>query len=169
MFRYGRWFLVTWRATGRACDKPRRSGILCAIVALSGVLASGCGSAVSNGLVDASSGADSSDASYAPCNDGRCGPNLVCEYPIADGCYAKGLCVPERGCGGAAKQPTYCGCDGGGVLGTCDLPGYVTGPVQSLFAIDGGSSWSAACMPCDAGGPCICSDAGSLCAEIAGP
>src|SRR5581483_1601414 len=52
-------------STDRACDKARRSGILGAIVALSGVLASGCGSAVSNGLVDASSGADGSDGTAA--------------------------------------------------------------------------------------------------------
>ncbi len=74
-----------------------------------------------------------------------------------------------EGCGGAGRQPTYCGCDGGGVLGTCDLPGYVTGPVQSLCAIDGGGSWSAACVPCGAGGPCICSDAGSFFPDIPDP
>jgi hypothetical protein len=118
------------------------------------------GGASDGGPVNRAGGA--SDAGYPPCIGGTCGPNLVCEYPIADGCSAKGICVPQRGCGGSGKQPTCCGCDGGGVLGTCDLPGYVTGSVQSFFAIDGGGSWSAACVPCGAGGPCICSDAGSF-------
>jgi hypothetical protein len=125
------------------------------------------GSVGDGGAVNRDAGV--SDAGYEPCNDGACGPTFVCEYPIADGCYAKGICVPQRGCGGAGKQPTYCGCDGGGVLGTCDLRGYVTGPVQSLFAIDGGGSWSAACVPCGAGGPCACSDAGPWCPDLPSP
>jgi hypothetical protein len=92
-----------------------------------------------------------------PCTEGTCGTDLVCEYPMADGCSARGVCVPMKSCGGAGRQPTYCGCDGGSVLGTCDLRGYVTGPVQSFLALDGGSSWS--CKPCDAGGTCAATTA----------
>jgi hypothetical protein len=114
------------------------------------------------------------DAEYSPCTNRTCGPNLVCEYAMSDGCSAQGICVPFKSCGGAGLQPTYCGCDGRGVVGSCDRPGYVTAPVQSFWAVDGGWNWSAACLPCDAGGPCSCPDGGPVqpvpsCASIAHP
>lgn len=117
---------------------------------------------------------DAPDAEYPPCTNRTCGPNLVCEYAMSDGCSAQGICVPFKSCGGAGFQPTYCGCDGRGVAMSCDHPGYVMAPVQSFWAVDGGGNWSAACLPCDAGGPCFCADGGPVqpvpsCASIAHP
>jgi hypothetical protein len=142
--------------------------------ALVGLLASqdACGATTSNGpeaggdaVLEADSMGDGgkSGGTHSPCAHGACGPNLVCEYPVAAGCSAEGVCVPFTPCGGAGKQPTYCGCDGGGVLGTCDVPGYVTGPVQSVFTVDGGAT---GCVPCHSGGPCRCADPSAVCGSL---
>ena len=122
------------------------SSVLDAGDATSNGLSAGDASTFDGDVVDAVRASDGGalDASYPPCTDGLCGPGFVCEYPMADGCNATGVCVPFMSCGGAGKQPTYCGCDGGGVLGTCDVPGYVAGPVQSFFSVDSGTwTWGA--------------------------
>jgi hypothetical protein len=79
-----------------------------------------------------------SDAGDAPTNaagqpcrsDGDCGPNYACAYAIVLSCTAAGVCVRVTPCGGSGKQPTYCGCDGGGFVRSCGLPsGYSQAPV----------------------------------------
>lgn len=125
--------------------------------------------ALDGDVADSAVGSDGSalDASYPLCTNGTCGPGLVCQYPMADGCNAKGVCVPFKSCGGAGKQPTYCACDGGGVLGTCDVPGYVAGPVQSFFNVDGGAwTWGARCVACQSGGPCTCAEPSAGCGSV---
>lgn len=73
------------------------------------------------------------DAAGQPCrSDGDCGPNYACAYAIVLSCAAAGVCVQVTPCGGSGKQPTYCGCDGGGFVRRCDLPGgYSQAPVFS--------------------------------------
>ena len=102
-------------STDRAGDKAGRGRILGTIVAVS-ILASGCGSAVNNGPVDASSGADgsggatahgsSNDGALPACvwpdslnptdaSDGRCVANqayLSCRYPNG----ATEICVSDN-------------------------------------------------------------------------
>lgn len=79
------------------------------------------------------SGDASVDAGWQRCgSDGDCGPNYACAYSIARSCTAVGVCLPLASCGGAGKQPTYCGCDGGAFVRRCDLPwGYSQAPVLS--------------------------------------
>jgi hypothetical protein len=65
-------------------------------------------------------------------SDGGCGANFVCAYSSAAACGATGVCVPATQNAGACRVPTFCGCDGGSVLGRCDLPvGYTPAPVLS--------------------------------------
>jgi hypothetical protein len=73
------------------------------------------------------------DAAGLVCrSDSDCRPNYACAYPVNESCAAAGVCVPVTACGGAGKQPTYCGCDGGGFVRRCDLPGgYSQAPVLS--------------------------------------
>jgi hypothetical protein len=74
---------------------------------------------------------ESDGGSYAAC-DGSCGPDALCAYLVDAGCSAAGVCVPLNGFGpGCGRAPSYCGCDGTGFVGRCDLPtGYVPAPVE---------------------------------------
>jgi hypothetical protein len=77
-------------------------------------------------------GGGSSDGGAACATDGGCGPGFVCGYPIAAACGATGVCVPRTVNVGACRIPLACGCDGGSVPGSCDLPGgYSPAPVLS--------------------------------------
>jgi hypothetical protein len=94
-----------------------------------------------------SSGSDAPTiAAGQPCrSDGDCGPNYACAYAIVQSCTAAGVCVRVTPCGGSGKQQAYCGCDGGGLVRSCELPGgYSQAPVFS--------GAYPPCSPLDSGG-----------------
>jgi hypothetical protein len=73
------------------------------------------------------------DGGWQRCmSDTDCGPSFACAYSVARSCTAVGVCLPVVVCAGNGKQPSYCGCDGGGFVRRCDLPaGYAQAPVLS--------------------------------------
>jgi hypothetical protein len=92
------------------------------------ILAFACNSSSGDG---SSGGGDAgAEAAYYPSCDGGCVPDAACAYPISASCGALGVCVPVAPCGGCGRQPTYCGCDGRGVVQSGDIPaGYSPAPV----------------------------------------
>jgi hypothetical protein len=106
------------------------------------MLAFGCSSGPSPQPDAASPDLRSEDAG-APCVDtSNCAASEVCAYPLADGCSAKGHCIP-------VAQPTcasfteLCGCDGTIVRGGgCFYPpGFAGGPTKGdpiTACMDGG-------------------------------
>jgi hypothetical protein len=74
--------------------------------------------------------ADAGSPEGGPCNlTTDCVVGLLCGYPIAAGCAAQGVCVPEQlTC--PIDGPTVCACDGTGVGLACIYgPGYAAVPV----------------------------------------
>jgi hypothetical protein len=126
-------------------------------------------------------GCGSSDPSIPGAHQGMscthesdCAPGLVCGYAVADGCAARGTCIPRwppdggAACGALA---TNCGCDGQVVITGCNyFQGYAPAPVTTGLACltDGGRD-AFACgalgETCGPGGCCqpslVCSPAGS--------
>jgi hypothetical protein len=113
------------------------------ITIISGIIVAGCGGN------DATSGQDMTtnlDMTIGqPCIDtSQCpGPNFVCAFQIADGCAAKGHCMPVA-TPTCASILLLCGCDGRTVpSGPCYFaPGYAGGATTGASApacLDGGT------------------------------
>jgi hypothetical protein len=87
---------------------------------------------------------------YPPCTS-SCDSHSECAYPIADGCHAKGVCVPlPFPVPPCPAGPAYCGCNGSLVYGQCDLPaGYAPAPVvsASMIPLGAGNACMAAGFP----------------------
>ena len=102
------------------------------LVSLAALLG-GCSSSSSGGFVGTLqpgiTGDDTTQGQYCV-TDTACTMGQACGYLVDGGCSAAGICVPLSACGGAGKQPTYCGCDGIGFVRTCGLPdGYAQAPI----------------------------------------
>ena len=97
----------------------------------------GCGSAADDGaLVDAGRDLPLVVAGEPCVTDSDCpSASLVCAYPLADGCAAKGHCaaVPTPTC---ASFTVLCGCDGSQVRGggCFYADGYAGGPTTGGHA-----------------------------------
>ncbi len=124
-------------STDRAGDKAARGRILGAIVAVSGILASGCGSAASNGPVDASSGADGSGGTTAHGSSNE-GALPACTWPASLDDAAPRQCsaarayvacqYPGGGSDCMSNDPTACpGAPGASCTDLCAADEYAVG------------------------------------------
>jgi hypothetical protein len=67
-----------------------------------------------------------------------CASGLSCEYPIAEGCSARGVCLdiqPAPGTATCDSVVVVCGCQHQPVFIHCGEPsGYASSPVANLYA-----------------------------------